>query len=108
MPENQEEESVEISTGVGKVRARGPAVYLVILIICAAAAGAWMLRDHDLRASERSDKIVDQQQKLEEGIHELTWVLTLTEEERKRLQLQMPPSMRKKLLDQERDERRPR
>lgn len=97
-----EEESVEVSTSLGKVKATGPNVYVVILIICVAVGGVFMLRDHDIRAGERSEKIVGHQQKLEDGITELTYVLTLSDEDRKNLQLQMPSSMRKKLLDQER------
>jgi hypothetical protein len=90
--------------GMGwKLKATGANVTAVILVAIAVAVVAFMVRDHDVRAAERSAHVEaevktvrGEVQSLAGRMEETTYVLTLTDDERKRLKLDMPESLRKR------------
>lgn len=57
---------------------------------------AYMIRDHDLKAYDRAQVLIEQQRKILEATNEIPYILTLTDDERKALRLDMPESLRKK------------
>ena len=81
----------------------GDKLIYVALIIIVGLAIAYMVRDHDMRAQERASQLIaqdrhllDGQKKLEETVGEVAYILTLTEDQRKSLKLDMPDSLRRK------------
>jgi len=84
---------IEAQTPMGwKFRARGS---LVIIILLAGALGYFLWR-HDETSKDQGAATI-------QAIQEMAFVLTLTEEERKALQLTMPASMRERMRRQQRD-----
>jgi hypothetical protein len=107
-------DDVEVNAPFGW-KVRFPARYLTSVIISVAGFGAlgYMLRDHDLRVmetltayrTERNQNVhsLEQHQiSLDESMQQMIYVLTLPEKDRARLNLQMPETLRRRLLDQER------
>ncbi len=88
------ENSTEIRTKLGSLRANGP-VSVIILIVSLCSFGiAWAVRDHDLRGSERAAATEKKIENVSAKIDEIVYVLTLDEQQRKALRLDMPESMR--------------
>lgn len=108
------EDNVEFKGPLGwSVKANGAHVTLLILMAVSAAAILWALRDHDLRAAaalsiiaqERRmqiEQLAMQQQRLQDGLDTVVYMLSLSPEDRARLKLEMPGGLRTKLLAQER------
>lgn len=120
MPEQQpkrsgREDDVEIKAPFGwSIRANGKSVSALIITILASGGLAYMIRDHDLKQTaqiveaskdrkEQLTKITEQQTQLQESMDSVVYVLSLPQDERTRLKLDMPNGMRKKLLNQERN-----
>jgi hypothetical protein len=89
--------TIEIKLPFVTVRAKGRTVAMVVTILFAGSALAWWAVRHDDRSAEQNAATV-------EALREMAYVMTLTEAERKALQLLMPTSMRDRLLRQ-RDQR---
>lgn len=102
------EDDVQIDTPIGwKLKLSGRHTVVLIAIITCTAFIMWMLRDHDLRAAERSAVLTNQSNSLHEtqkdltiAVDNLVWVMLLPESERAKLKLDMPDSMRRKLSGQ--------
>lgn len=110
----QREDDLEIKGPLGwSVRASGKQVILLVGIVASAGALLWMIRDHDVRASEKVieistvhqqqlQQVAHQQVRLQESLDTVVYVLSLEPEDRKNLRLAMPASLRAKLVEQER------
>lgn len=89
-------DSMEVKTSLGSLKANGSVVVIILVVIASCCGIAFMVRDGDLRAQDRSastDKKVESvNQKLEEAVY----VLTLDERQRKDLKLDMPESLRRR------------
>jgi hypothetical protein len=71
-------------------------VYSFVAIICLVVALVWL--DNHKEATATNHKVVESSLKeMKEHIAEQTYVLTLSQEKRDALNLQMPDSLRKKL-----------
>lgn len=107
-------DDVEVSGPLGW-RVRFPARQLggVVLVLAACGAILYMLREHDMKQTEQTQAAVvsrdaqlkqvnSQQQQLQESMDTMVYVLALSPEDRIRLKLDMPPTLRAKLLSSER------
>ena len=120
MPEQQprktaRQDDVELEAPFGwKVRASGKTVSALVIACGAVGALAYMIRDHDLKEAatlatssverrEQLNKITTQQAQLQDSMDAVVYVLSLPQEQRNQLKLDMPESMRRKLLNQERN-----
>ena len=107
-------DDVEVTAPFGwKVRFPARSLTSAIVVIACVAALLYMLRDHDLEqtknlqgaVSERTkqiDSVSLQQQKLQETMDTMVYVLTLPQDERQKLRLDMPVGLRSRLLNSER------
>lgn len=104
---------IEISNSFGKIRASGRVVALALMLLVSTGVLAYMIRDHDLKQSKQLqeageqrgkqiDLVAQQQRQLMESMDTMIYVLTLSAEERSRLKLDMPQSLRSRLINQER------
>ena len=96
-----------------KVHATGRhLVHFVAMVMLAVLLGLGLLA-HDGKTAEQTAKaiegrdkqlaeVVKLQKRLEEKLDDLIWINMLSPEEKKKYKLDMPPSMREKLLQQER------
>lgn len=94
---SDEKDELEVTTQFGSVKAGGSVVVIIIAIIVAAGLGLYMLREHDLKAAEMSNDTKKQISDLKEATNEQTFVLTLSEKERRDLRMDMPESLRRKV-----------
>ncbi len=92
----EEGDSMEVKTGFGTLKASGPVVVVVVIVLASAGVLGYMIRDHDLRNVDRASGIIKQVSDLKEAMAEQTFVLTLDEKGRKELRLDMPESLRRK------------
>jgi uncharacterized protein HemX len=92
------EESLEVAGPAGlKAKATGPQAAAVLLAGACTAGLAWMFWTHDQR-SEANHREVS------EKLTEVVYVLSLSPEERARLRIDMPPSLRRQnKRDRDRD-----
>lgn len=86
------------------VRGSGKQVTLIILVVLGVGCVLWMLREHDLKAQDSFAKVERAQVESIQTLENIGYILTLSEEERKRLKLTMPPKLRKQLLAEEREQ----
>lgn len=73
----------------GSIRASGRVVIMVVLVLGLLSFLFW----HDVKSTQQNTAVV-------EALQAVSYVLTLTDAERKALRLQMPISLREKLLRQ--------
>ncbi len=91
------EDGLDVQAPFGwRVRANGRSVIFVVVVGLLGAGFGYMLYQHDERSKEQTAAIV-------QSIQEMAFVLTLTEAEKKALQLTMPAAMRERLLKQQRE-----
>lgn len=107
-------DDLEISGPFGwSVRANGREVVGLLMLVIGVGVLAYMIRDHDLRANERLEAAITarqtqlnalsaQQLRLQESMEEMIYVMSLTQEERVKLKIEMPVSLRARLLISER------
>lgn len=94
----RKEDGLEVNgPGGWGVKANGSMVSVLVVIVGCAAAGLYMLREHDLQAKSRTEVINKQIVELKEAVETQTYVLTLTEVQRRELRLDMPESLRRKV-----------
>jgi len=103
-PNRNDDVEIKLPMGV-TVRASGRQVSLIILVVLGIGVVLWMVREHDVRAKESEVKIIEKQQELVETVENVGYILTLNEADRKKLRLDMPPKLRKQLLENERRDR---
>lgn len=102
-PERRNQDEVEFDGfGIhGKARGRVAAAVLIPLLACAGIA--YLLREHSVQSAHATEEqtkaikeIADKQDQLREKTDEVVYVLTLDEQQRKGLKLDMPESLRRK------------
>jgi hypothetical protein len=86
---------LEARTPLGWFRLTGRTAVIAALLV---ALGFFLLR-HEQRAEAANAAVIS-------ALHEMAWVLTLDEGERKQLRLTMPSSMRERLLRIEKEPKR--
>ena len=82
-----------------KLRARGHLVYVTIIIIMCTGALAYLVWDHAREQGESVKAMTANQKAILDAQQETTYVLTLTQEQRERLKLRMPDSLRSKVRE---------
>lgn len=99
MPRENEEnqgrrsgDSIGWKSPIGWIQVTGKTAVIVALL----AVLGYLEYRHDERSAEQNAAMV-------EGLREMAFVLTLTESEKKSLQLTMPAAMRDRLLKQQRE-----
>lgn len=109
-----EQDSLEAKYGPAQAKVTGQSAILTIVSLASSAVLCWFFYErsnyialavaaHETQAEIRGNKIVaEQSTRLESKFDEVTYILTLNQAERERLKMNMPDSMRKKLLAQER------
>ena len=96
-------DDIEITLPFGaKVRASGKQVTLIILVIVGVCAVLFLLREHDLRSKAAGEVIMAQQKEVIEAVENVGYILTLNDDERKALKMNMPTKLRRQLLESER------
>lgn len=102
MPPAQEN-SIEAEAGGVKVKATGERVATYVLVSIIGAVFAWAaLKHHD--GTETNHREVQQNHReVKEALSEVTYVLSLSQERRERLRLEMPDSMRRKVRQGDRE-----
>lgn len=106
---NNENQTVEVTTPLGKIRARGSDIIhtISLVVLCLIA---YVLYDHKNIEKDKDIEIVkainqsatDQKIAIENAAEaqiELNYLMTLTTEERKRLNIEMPDSLRKRMRE---------
>ena len=83
-----------------RARVRGHDIIVVVLVVILFSAVGYLVWDHDTKNSDRILELSVGQQRVIEEVSVLTYVMTLTPDERVSLKLNMPESLRKKLREQ--------
>lgn len=86
-----------------KVRASGKQVTAILVVVIGVCSVLYMVREHDLRSKSAGELIMAKQQETIDAVETVGYILTLDEQQRKGLKLDMPPKLRKQLLAQERN-----
>ncbi len=89
-----DDNSAEIRTKLGSLRANGPVSVIILIVSLCSVGVAWAVRDHDVRSNDRSLATEKKIEAVASKIDEIVYVLTLDENQRKALRLDMPESMR--------------
>lgn len=93
-----EEDRIEVKTGFGSVKASGNLIVLLVVIAMGFGFLAYMQFDHDKGGKERSVTIIESIGALRKSMDENTFVQTLTEQQKHALNLDMPESLRRKVM----------
>lgn len=91
------EDSLEVSTAAGSVKATGQMTIIVALFLAIALVlgiQAWTYAGYGKDRAAQINKQIDD---MKDAINEQTYILTLTTEERTKLRLDMPESLRRKI-----------
>lgn len=97
----EKRKETEISGPFGlKIKFRGYDLVTVITVVSLALI-AYFLVDHKSVSATNQEKVVEQLSKQEEALVTMIYVLTLPQEARDKLKLDMPESLRKKLRARE-------
>lgn len=102
----EEGNSLSLKTKLGSLKASGPVAVIIGCVILGTAFIAYMIRDHDLRNVDRAAdikasqrEIIVGQRQVVESLDANTYVLLLSETERRALKMDMPDSLRRKIKD---------
>jgi hypothetical protein len=95
-PHNNDTESVRIKTPVGEIDASGKNIILIVILICCCLTLFFI---YALKESAAQDHkvVVEKIEKSGQAVDELVYMQTLTTEEKQKLRLTMPESLRKKV-----------
>lgn len=80
-----------------KVSAKGPYVVGFLVGLVLVGCLAYLLNQHDTKTAAGEKLLAEQQVHLQEGLSEMIYIMSLTEQERKALGVTMPESLRRKL-----------
>ena len=103
MSEERQQDELEV-TGPGgtKIRARGYDI-LVIMVIVGITLLGYVLWEHKMEAragqQQMEEKVTKSLDKVAQSQEELSYLISLTPEQRARLSLEMPESLRRRLRD---------
>jgi hypothetical protein len=99
-PTKEEQEQIDFAGFGMRTRVRGHDVIVVVLVVLLFGALGYLVHEHDLKSVKIVDELSLSQQKILNEVSALTYVMTLSPEDRVKLRLDMPESLRKKLSDQ--------
>lgn len=106
-PRQSRSDDIELTLPFGaKVRASGKQVTLILVIIIGVCAVLYLIREHDLRSKGVGEKLLMQQQEMVSSMENIGYILTLKQEQREALKLDMPQKLRRQLLESEQERRR--
>lgn len=97
MDERQHDEDMDIQGFGMRARVRGHDIIVVVLLVILFMAVGYLVFDHDKKSADRIETLTVGQQKVIDEVSALTYVMTLSVEERAKLKLDMPESLRKKV-----------
>jgi hypothetical protein len=83
-----------------RARVRGHDIIVVALIILLFLGVGYMVWDHERRDMQRSESLSVSQASLIDEVSTLTYVMSLSAEERAKLHLDIPAGLRKKMSEQ--------
>ena len=83
-----------------RARVRGHDIIVVVLVVLLFLCIGYLIWDHDHKNTGRIDSLAIAQQQVINEVAALTYVMTLTPDERAHIKLNMPESLRKKLREQ--------
>ena len=89
---------VEVKTPAGSIRARGTDI-IAILVMIGIALMAYVLWEHKADSHEQQIVDLNAMQKMSDSQVELGYLISLTPEERTKLKLEMPESLRRRIRD---------
>lgn len=98
MAEEQPDELEVNAPGGFKIRARGYDL-IVILMAFGVAGIAYLLWEHKVDAKAAQAEVTHAVQEVASSQTELSYLMTLTPDERSKLKLEMPESLRKRVRD---------
>ena len=97
MAEQRNSEQFDVEGFGLRARVRGHDIIVVVLIVLLFMAVGYLIWQHDVSSTERINVLNSGQQQVIEEVSALTYVMTLSVEDRAKLNLSMPESLRKKL-----------
>ena len=83
-----------------RARASGTNTIMVVVLVALFGVIGFLIWDHDRKSVQQVAGLTAGQQHVIDEVAALTYVMTLTVEERGRLNLEMPEGLRRKLKDQ--------
>jgi hypothetical protein len=105
---SREEDDIGVSVGFGNwwAQFRGSNIQLLIVVIAVAVSATfWLILEHDREMKEiwqtvikNQMTIVRSEEKTKKAVEENTYVLSKSQEEREKLNIAMPDSLREKLM----------
>jgi hypothetical protein len=105
---SREEDDIGVSVGFGNwwARFRGSNIQLLIVVIAVAVSATfWLILEHDREMKEiwqtvikNQMTIVRSEENTKKAVDENTYVLSKSQEEREKLNIAMPESLREKLM----------
>jgi hypothetical protein len=97
-------DSMEVKTRFGSIKAGGPVAVIIFCIVISALFGGYMQWDHNHQNIDRANDIkngqkdiVQAQKRVEDALDSAAYILTLDENQRKALKMDMPDSLRRKI-----------
>lgn len=111
MSKNGDEENGERRKGIsfklpwGGIELRGYDV-VTVLLCCGLGAFGYKQYDMDVRAQTHYEETKKSHQDHQEALQEMIYVLTLSVDQREKLNLQMPNSLKVRIVKQEKERRR--
>lgn len=96
-PEEQKGQSVDITTPMGSISARGSQAILVVLVATILAGVAWAGYKHHEINEQKLDALA-------ERMSEVVYVISLPQDKREALNLSMPASLRRQQARRDRRE----
>ena len=93
-----EQDEVEVKTPAGSIRARGTDI-IALLTLIGIVVMAYALWDHRGEAKASQVEVTAALKSLSQSQEELSYLMTLTAEERTKLKLDMPESLRRRTRD---------
>lgn len=108
MPDTEDKENkrreITLSLGPLKLVLRGYDV-LITLVLCLICVSAVYAYSHIEASAAEHKEIVIEQRKQNEQLTEMVFILSLSQDKREKLGLEMPASLRRKLRDRDARER---
>lgn len=89
---------VEVEGPFGtRIKFYGKELSTILLLVAVVVGGAYLILQHDSKASEAMSKLQVNQEMLSQHMDEMIYVMSLSEKEREKLNISMPASLRNKL-----------
>lgn len=98
MAERRRATDVEVEGPFGtRIKFYGRQLTSVLLMVMIVIGIGYLISQHDSKASEAMSKIQANQEALAQHMDEMIYVISLSEKDREKLNISMPPSLRNKI-----------